>query len=548
MSISAKEDVTKRLRQSFDSDYYDSIFRQMNYAFGEPWNPSAVGGHSSGSMPYYPDISAQTQEVGRSRRILNAQFVGLSRVMYNDPEAEFPFLPKMEAEARKGFLLARWRGDNYGAGCWADEEHRAFMDGDGTGLGFLQIGLQADREGYQLVTVRHSPALMTLGDRHERSPDRWRYVAFVHYMPAEDAIERYGSRVEPYVRLGFDGVNSEALEFIRLFEYYDMGVAGAEPTRMVILGEFDGEVLESGENPFECLPFSHYLHFYAPGMRRPIGRILLQMATQEAINEVEELMRWAMQRGKPLDIIDSSAYDPQSLERFRTGRGEGFVHRNRPRSGPQDMWERVPAMEISQTTLARLATLEAQFNADSSTTEYERGGMPRGDRTATEVQTLTSRSATQGLWSVRQLIQFRERTFEKAAKVAAMYDRSPVEVEMFGSLVPVNVPGIPESSCEQFLSRPAKALVSEESMTFQDLETRRSKRLAYLFSLLPVVQMGLLNPSWWAEEVLKAGGEKDFRAAMAGQGAPMMAGPEGGEGGGAGAMAINNNILRGMQI
>lgn len=517
------EQINERLLEGFDPDSYDSIDKQCRYAFGDAWDRQSQSSSSmSGAFPYWPDINPKELAVGQSRRILNHAFIGLSKVMYNDGEPEYPTLDPMKGEARKGFIKARARGDGYESGAWTRQEEDAFLEGDGTGLGFLQIGLMKGKFGKQMVTVRHSPALMTIGDRMERSPDRWRWVCFVQLMPADKALAIWGDKVTPYIKESFDSTQGRPSRVVRLFEYYDLGYGKGDPTRAVIPGDFKEKPLIIEENPFECLPLSYYEHFYTPGMRRAVGRIVLQMANHEALNEVEEYMLSVMQTGKGFDIADESAYEKQDLKQVRSGKHPRLVRRIGTRTGD---WERVDPMQLSQSAIVLLQHLEGQGIQESGITAFDKGMNPAGNRTLGENMLVDQRGATQGAWSVRQLIKFRERTYDKVVKIARDFDREPVEIPFFDGQVTLNDPNDPNTWLDQVFAQDSPPVISEEALTYRDVLTRRAERIAYLQSIFPMVQMGVFNPQWWAQEMLKAGGEKDIQAAM-GQPAGAITPPE----------------------
>lgn len=507
------KDITKRLNEGYDQVQYSSWHQQLRYAFGEPYDAKGSSASDDG-MPYFPDITVQNLEIGQSRRILTSQFTGLSKVMYNDSEPEYPSLNLLDGESRKQFLLARQRGDGYGNGSWSEARQNAFMEGDGLGIGFLQIGLAKGKTGQQQVTARHSPTLLTLGDRAERSPDRWRWICFVHYIPEDVAEATWGPKaVKPYLKSMFDNTQSHPMKMMRLFEYYDIGYGKGDPTRALIPDAFGNEPLEVGENPFECLPFSYYVHFFPPGMRRPVGRIILQMAIQEGLNEIEEYMRSVMLNGKGFDIADVGRYERADLNAVKDGKAPRLVRRKGGRE-PNEQWERVAPAELPQSTLAHLNLMERRFTEGSGTTDFDRGLQPQTTRTLGENQLVDARGQVQSAWSVRQAVAFEQRTYEKAAKIAAKFDREPVWIELFDSMVLINDPAVPESSCEHFLETPARPIISEETMTFNALKQKRRERLQELLILFPAAQSGVFSLKWWGEEVLKATGTKDIRAAL----------------------------------
>jgi len=506
------EQIRDNLNEWYDPDWYASVYRQAKYAFGESWQKDSSVSVEGGKFPHFPDISVRDLAIGQSRRILGAQFIGLSKVMYNDPEPNYNSLDAMEAELRKQFLLKRWRDTN-----WTIEEQCAFMEGDAFGLGYLQHGLIKGPNGKQMITVRHSPTLLTLGDRGERNPSRWRGVCFVQYIPVDvaRANKKWDQKiVESCLEDHYDGANTQPIKAVRVFEYYDVGYGSGEPTRACIAGDIQGELLEPiTANPWKTLPLSTYVHFFAPNMRRATGRVILQMATQEGINEIEDYMRSVMVGGKGFDVADPQNYEAQDIKAVKDGRAPRLVRRTKDRTISGD-WERVPPAQISGDTLARLDYLERRFTEESGVTEFDRGNLSTEKRTLGENQLVDQRGQVQGSWSVRQMIAFREQTFEFAAKSAALFDKDQTMIEFFGGQVPANVAQFPESMASEFCTKEAPPKIAEDSMTYVDVKVKQAQRQQELERIFPYVQAGIFNARWWAEEMAKALGEKDLRKAL----------------------------------
>lgn len=531
MALAKSEDISQRIHESYMPDYLSSVYRQMRYAFGDSWDKAgnAAPGHDDGEFPYWPDIDPKFLAVGQSRRILNSTFITLAKVMYNEPEPEFPQLDAMDANARKGYIKARWNGWPIGDDRFGTQEEMAFIEGHAFGIGFLQYGLKKGPTGQQMLACRHSPTLMTMGDPTERDPSRWKRVTFVSYIPKAEALKKWpAALIEQHCKSLYDQLSGKPLEMVRLFEYYDVGIAGNDPTWAVIPGSWGNKPIEKGPNPFGCLPFSHYTHFFAPGMRTPVGSVVLQMATQEALNEVEDYMRQNVLSGKGFDIADVEKFDKKDLEALRAGRPTRLVKRTTPRQGAHDGWERVPPTEISQSSLQYFQHLERQFTSESGVTDFDKGVQPEETRTLGENQLVAERGQQQGAWSIRQAVHFRQRSFDTMVKIAKEFDREPVWIDFFDGRAFLNNPQAPESTLDQVFQDPANATVSEESLNYRDIESKRAQRVAQLMAIFPQVQMGLFNPRWWGEEVLKAMGEKDLKVALnvgdevgAEQGVPM---------------------------
>jgi hypothetical protein len=514
--LTPPEVINERLTQAFDPIYRNSLYNQMRYAFGENWrkDQAAASATLDGHIfPDYPDILVRYQEIGRSRRILNSQFIGLSRVMYADPEPEFPQVDKYTAEVRKQFFLARYRGDGIQDGEWGEDMAAAYMDGDGLGVGFVQITLRTNpKSGEQQVAIRHSPAIFTLWDRFERSPGRARWICFVRYLPVDDAAMIFGEDVAcENVRTVYDGHTTYGVKVVRYFEYYDVGVRSGKPTRAIILNELSNPPHSVEENVFECLPFAYYTHLYVPMMRRPVGRIAMQMNTQESINEIERALRKAL-RSPQFSIADVTQLDEEDLKRVNAGDSARIVRWKAKPGHTQEPYVRIPGSEVSQTVLKLFEMMDEQFTADSGVTDFDRGVQPRSSRTLGEDQLVDQRGQTQSSWSELQAMRFHVRTVKKVLQIAARFDRDPVTLDIFGRNYSVNVLERPGSTLSHWLAEPSEVVINTDSLRYQDVQQVRAQRLQQLLAVGPYVGKAL-SIEWYSEELAKALGEQDPKQA-----------------------------------
>lgn len=502
--------------QAYDPTYFESIWKQVNYAFGEPWNKAAASAAcgSDGDFPVRPDIVVQFLEIGQSRRILNTQFIALSRVMSSVAKPTFPDIDKQKGEVLAGFYTGRHEGDGAGEGEWQHELNSAYMDGDGLGLGIVQVGLEKNPEsGYKRVTLRHSPLLNTLGDPHYRNPGRWRWIAFVHYLDVEDAVARFGAECRKYARPWTDSQSSIPMEYVRIIEYYDMGFGpNGKPTRAIVPQNLANPPLKREVNEFGCLPFAYYMHFLAPGMRRPVGRIALQMATQEAINALEKSAIETCQDGA-FDLVDMDQLNANDVKLRNKGDRNLKIRIERPSATGAPPYIRVPAKEVAQTWQVLRDLLDRQFNTDSGTTDLDRGSLSSTARTLGENELLDARSQNQSSWSELQALQLLRRTVEKVLRIARIGDRDPVMVPVFGHPVLLNDPEVPQSWIDAFIPGNLRVALGEESLRKADLDAERAMRLKGLQLVAPYVGT-TLSPLWHSEEMLKAIGEPDPKAAF----------------------------------
>lgn len=507
MALTKVEIIRDTMRQGYEPEHYESLYRQMCYAFGESWNDAATGltWGEEGKLLSFPDVKVRYLESGQSRRILNAAVISLSRVMYAQPAPEFPQVDKITGEIRKQFVLKRADGDGTVLGDWHTEDMAAYFDADGLGFGCCQIVLETNPiTGRQRAGIRHVPAIHVLWDRHERNPDRARWCAFVHHIRVEDAVSRYGERARNWTRTTYEGQKADLLETVRIVEYYDIGLGRSEPTRTVLASELEGEVIERGRNPFPFLPMAHMMNYTPSGMARPTGRIMMQMATQRALNKQERYTDWVLEQG-PIDIFDPSSFDDQDVEAIL--RGE-YPHRRLKTSAKMNKdnalpFVRIPGADIQPGMALLMQNLERLHNAESGTNDLDRGSRSNS-QTLGQDMLLAQRSDTQGLWMRQQAAKYHRRKVEKFLEVARLFDRDPVVLDIQGRDIPINVPGVPQSFIDQFLDEPSRVVISEDALEFRDMRLERMQRSRELDSLAPLVQGGMVDPQWWATEKLKA--------------------------------------------
>lgn len=508
--------ITERFKQGFDPQYRSSLYNQMRYVFGEAWRKEISSGAAldGGDFPDYADIRVKYQEVGRTRRIYSNQLIRLSRVMYSDPQPEFPQVDKYTAEVRKQFFLNRYRGEGAGEGEWADEMSAAYLDGDGLGVGIVQVCLRTNpSSGEQQVHLRHSPTIFTLWDPHERHPGRWRWIAFVRYMALEDAISLFGEKeAEGAVRTVYDGTRSYGVKSVRYFEYYDIGTGtrGA-PTRAIVLNHMGNEPVLVEENAFGTLPFAYYLHHYVPGQQAPVGNIASQIPIQEQINAIEKALKETVKRTGQT-VIDVSQIDDEDVKRMNGGEIMPFL-RWRPKAGHNaPPVQNLPGAELQQSALKLYDILDQQLTVDSGVNDFDRGVQPRRSRTLGEDMLIDQRSQGPASWSELQCAKFHIRTVRKVLHVAGLFDRDPVTLDIFGKNYSVNDPSRPASCISAWLKEPSSAVVNADALRYQDVVAVRTQRLQQLLQVAPFVGR-LLSPEWFGEELAKALGESDPKVA-----------------------------------
>lgn len=495
------------VKSGYDQQYYESLYRQQRYAFGFELGDDmdGMGAPTGGGVfPIWPDAKIEYDKVGRSRRILANSFIQLSQLRAREVEPDFPGVKdEILREMRKCYWLGRAQGMD-GTGGFTHEIDRAVFNGINFGLGVVRHGT-TETKGGLIATVRNYSPLQFLYDGHADNIHRSRWCCFVTYYPVETAKELFGSAVESHVTTM---VRTEAfpVEFVRVFEYYDLGIGGREPTEAVFLGDFGGEIVRRRRNELGFLPFSAYTHFFMPGMKRPVGRILQQQAVEKQINEYEELLD-AANKIEPMLFVDESRIDKNDLARWAKGEPLKYLRykQGTDANAREPFYQLTPGAQVGNYVFQRLEMLRRELSQQSGVSDFSRGIADKDASTATEATLIANQSSVQANWDVRQIALFFQDLVKKFTDIGREFDTAPLTVDVFGVDYTINDPKDPNTALSAILEDESPVLVTLEALYVQDQQRKRSNKLAELQALLA---MGF-NPARVQEEILKTLGYQD---------------------------------------
>lgn len=529
MLPTAKE-IRERILQGFDRRTYDSWYRQMCYAFGEKWSSNAVylyGAAETDTIPVYPDVHVEFLPVGQSRRILNTSIRTLSRVLSKPPLPRFPQLDEVRGEVRSQYWLACANGTRGIPTNWLKQMQYAFVEGDSLGVGAVRHGLRTHPQtGRQVADLKHSPLLQTIWDPFESDPRNSKWVACVSYISYEAAVKRFGKKkAEANKKEWGQTETGRRLDFVRVVEYWDIGLYGKDAAYCEFCGELDEEA-KVETNDLGFIPVSFCVNYVAPGMKRPIGRVALQMSTQELLNDIERYMRRTMKKGQPVDILLESMFDEDSLARWKAGdTTQGLsVKDGLTDEDVRKVFNRIPGMEVPQGVLALFGIAERQHNDDSSQTDQERGVALGSRTTAREVMFLNQRAAEAKSLTDQMATEFLTYCVRNSVNTGLAGDTHPVMLDIFGTNVTFNDPNEPQSMMSVWLEEPSSVLIDLEAQTVQDDAMQRAQRKEDLQMVAPLVGM-FVDPQTYTDEALKAMGEKNLEKWRPRQPVQQMLGP-----------------------
>lgn len=514
-----KAGVQKLIRSAIDVGQLDSLYRKQRYSFGEPWESAITDSQRGGVWPIYPSIRVQGLEIGRNRDILVAQSRVLSRMMATTP---MPSFPKIQSEivrdVLRGFWKARAESDYGDATNWKAHIDSWFQDADALGYGAMAIGLEDFDDELQRVTLRHIPACNVIWDPLQRNPLHASWVAWWYFLDPAQAEARYGwgevkGAVENYT-FEDDDARPDQIEAVRVIEFVCRPVMSGRRVvrkgqKAVILKDVDSTPITLKDNEFDCVPIEFMVNLLMPGMQYPIGRVDLQLATNEMQAEVDRYIRDHM-RIPTLDLVDTTKAETSELKKFYRQNQHIEAVRTKADLGAQPV-TRIPVPPMDASVMILGERLERRKNEERGLTELDMGNQASSDRTKYENQEMQQGSIQNNAWTRYQASLALARLVRKVFKVAHEFDTAPVTVDIGGHNVLINDPGNPDSYIQSFLDiEPIdEVLIDEDSLTVSDDRTRKAMRVAALKVLEPLVGQ-VYDPVKYAEELLKATIDQPF--------------------------------------
>lgn len=505
-----KDQIKTVIGQGWYKGYYDFIARQEAYAYGSP-QEKWLGQYRGGTDEFhYPDLESDWSEIGKSMRILQTSMAIGSRLFSTIPSPSFPQVDDVTEGIRKSFWEKR-----YTEGDWSDEVTRAFQDLDALGVGIVRGGVVDTDDGYQKVHLKYVPLKQCVWDRLCTHPSRSRWVAFFLYYPLEQAKELYGSVVEDYVFSMDDGLssNSTCTPLVRVIEYYDIGLEGKAPTKATIFGSPKNEPWKVERNPFGRLPVASGMHFCPSGMRRPVGRIKFQMASQEQLNAIEEKLIEASDAGAGQYMVWTDKIVEDDLEKVMSGESVRFIRmEGDPEAKDKPAIQIVPPMEVSNATMNLYKLMSNEHNSQAGLSDLDRGILSSARNTATEIAQMQNSLAANQSWIVLQTKLFIADIVQMVIDIAVQYDTCPVDIDVLGHTIKINDPENYQLGVDKAFEEPSQIKISSESLTSDEDRAKRSAKFQELAALAPVAQG--LDQEWLLREYLKAYGMSDPTEAM----------------------------------
>lgn len=524
--LTSYELIKDRIKSAYLTNEKKYLYQQMVYALGQEsaylnnWRGLDGDDPWGDHIRYFPEIEILDIIKGHSRKPLNAQYIMQSRVMGEMPEPMFPQLDPFTAEVRKQWCLNRDK-QNYGLGEWFPHLTAAFNYADAFGYAAVQVGNKVDPwDKKSSVFVQHVSPLNILWDPLKNHPSESSWVAVIHYMTPDDVAEMYGGRkdrdqlIDAQSKPTWQSIEGQKWDVCRVIEYYDRAVGKGEPTYAVIVGNVDGKnaFVAREHNKRESLPLAFMVNFVAPGMRRPVGRVHLQLQSSKMINLLENYMFRTLSMQPDVDLIYQEAINDEDWQKLMSG--APVTHLRLKKGVDKNPWFRIEKKQIPRQVMEMLDYYVRQYTEDSGLSELDRGVSPDKVRSASELNLIQSNSQLNQGWIPREAMRFMVRFYHRTVEVGYAEDDKPIVIDYKGKNLPLNtdMEGYPNLRVDKFLEEFSMILIDQMALSSADDQVKRQRRLTYL-QMLPA--MGVpVDQQWYAEEVLVAGGQDDPQIAL----------------------------------
>lgn len=494
------KDARERMISAFDPYVYDSVYAKLYRAFGMNADSSlqTLNGYGD-QIPRYKDIYVKTMTEGRSPRLLTASNVAVSRVASKMPSFKFPQLDQLDSAIRTEALRVTYHGEQHCFAPWHHGIASAFDDGDSIGYGAVEIWpIVNPNSGMPQAQLQPISCLDIAWDPHKADPHNSRYITTQKWVSVEEAAERIGwKKAKACAVKVYETSVSQFTWSCRLMTYYDYGYGKDLPAIM----EFWGNIWHSPEavyeNPVGRPPLALCVNYVKNKMRRPLGRIDMQSQDYETLYQLEQTLLRSALNGQGAVMVDGTAIDEQDWEDFKAGLTR-FLRYN---SSMQNMpMQQIPTDQLQSALLPAIQWYASLYSQNSMMSDLQRGENGGDRKTATQnLIEDRNQSANMG-WTIGMMLKFQMEICMLGVDVMRITDRHPRLLDVLGSNVPVNMPGVAPSTFHAMFSEPSRCEIGTDSLTEEDDKMKLAQERDLLVLTLQSGLVGtLIDPRWFGE-------------------------------------------------
>ena len=523
MPLTSEETIKDRLREAYDYNYYEGLYRDVARYNG--CVPEIVSESGQNTFPMWPELRQNVVKLGEVFDSVYTMSIMMAKLRSRDVRPEFPDIQSpITKDSRSEWWRTRCRG-TAGLPGWTDVHNQFTLWGIGFSAGVIEVGVRVNpKTGKRYVDHEHVMGYNFLYDRFALTANQMRWGARVVYVPLDDfkkLYPKYADQPPTQLLKSSTGNGLNNANVVRLIRYFD------KDTYCVLLDHLQGDVIERRENPFTLIPYVVMNHLPMPGSRWGVGVIQLMMPLQIQLNKIRKKLAAAGENhgflGLRPSVFSDKAIkdmnDPETDKPWVVELDSNFDKENPP-------YVEFPGMKLDQSDMRLYAILKQEFNPASGVNDLQRGNAENLPPTATGVEILQQQSDTQNSLSQSCYAQAMENLMQVTFEIARDFDEDPVRVPVQGFTITING-GDPATSMGAMLDEPSQILISEESIFAADADRKKAMLNQSLDSLLPYVQAGAVNLSELVKEKIQALGLDNNQLAQSQPQAAPTPGPQG---------------------
>jgi len=233
------------------------------------------------------------------------------------------------------------------------------MDFAGLGTACLRVRVREDGDYACVGPVWRNPLHVGF-DPFVADPNESKWFWDADIWSVEQAEERFpdfdfDASAEQY--LTHDGVMAKGVIII---EYFASAPEKGYPGYVAFLKDFDGDVIEWGDNPFE--KGSHHIinNFTPPGAQYPVGLIPMQSCAVQRIDELDNQVKTYADRGSQL-VVDHELLNAEDWKKIQQGQHPEYVAFGDAWNESARAAGRVPFMLVERSQVPAALWQERQF-------------------------------------------------------------------------------------------------------------------------------------------------------------------------------------------
>lgn len=497
------------IQKNFNRDLADELYRAAHFLiYGEDGGrKSFLGpGYAGDELPHYIDISPRRSKLGQSNKFLTDNYITASKMAANSPLPLWVDVDHATNALRQAVWRRRFQGVRGIGGGMQASFTSMVQDADALGLGFVAVVPQVNaKSGRTFAHMTHVDPYQVIFDKFARTPHFGSFCAIVWFISVQQAKDMYGEEAikgaitDKAGNAAYVGRGEGDRQYVRVIDYYDQGIGGSEPTRMVMLGSLKRDKpFYIGPNRHGMLPIASMVNFKPSLCTLPIGSVRMNLGAVALQQQLEGLFLDIAKRSVPIDVFDPAAVQQSQIDRAL--RDKTYLA-SMVKSMPKDALPhfRIPGAEIPPALFQLFQYIEQVAMRQSSASYLDYGSPFPGDQSATEIRETADRTDARSQLLERNYLMAIEQAAVAWSNCVRAYDTDPfaakVELENQRLTAYFNHPDYPAftlSGDNGIFSQDSDVEIDAMGMSAADT---RNKRFADFQMLSQLLQMGLVSPA-----------------------------------------------------